>query len=123
MSYNIYIKNIRKQFSVINKALYCDVDEAYVPIKCDEYLKEALTKRNQFNAHDMYPQMPIVTGVLAKNATYEDFQRVFYCLHLEENECFNKGLQLPRSCSHPPCDRCKVDYQSKLNNISFEISY
>ena len=90
-----------------------DVGKSYVPIQCDDFIKKAVLDRNMFNAHDMYSDMPLTTGVLAKHATYEDFQRLFKCENLQNGTCNDNGLQFPRSCSHPPCHLCRVDYQSK----------
>ena len=101
----------------------CRLDEGYVPIPCDLRIKQAMQGRDQNNAHTAYPQMPLVTGVLAGNATYEDFQREFYCKRIQSQFCRDKGLQFPRFCSHPPCDQCTVDYRSKLDYILSKISY
>ena len=101
----------------------CNVGKSYVPIQCDTLIKEAILKRNMFNAHDIYPNMPLRTGVLAKHATYEDFQRLFKCEPLEKDECNESGLQFPRSCSYPPCDLCTVDYISKSNEMQSKVFY
>ena len=104
--------------------LYVDVGESYVPIQCDALIKKAVLDRNMLNAHDMYSDMPLITGVPAKHATYEDFQRRFNCPpYIKNASCHDVGLQFPRSCSHPPCDLCRVDYQSKLNEIRSKILY
>ena len=104
--------------------LYVDVGESYVPIQCDALIKKAVLDRNMLNAHDMYSDMPLITGVPAKHATYEDFQRRFNCPpYIKTASCHDVGLQFPRSCSHPPCDLCRVDYQSKLNEIWSKILY
>ena len=66
--------------------------------------------------------MSRVTGVVAKNATYEDFQRKFRCERHAPTLCVDQGLQFPRTCSHPPCDRCTVDYQSILNKTLSQLS-
>ena len=101
----------------------CDVGASYVPIPCDPHIRKAIVDRNMLNAHDMYPNMPQRTGVLAKNATYEDFQRIFKCKALKRDDCNHRGLQFPRRCSHPPCDQCNVDYQSKLNKMPSKMLY
>ena len=99
-----------------------DVDVAYVPILCDILINQAVIDKNNWKAHELYGQMSLITGVIAKNATYEDFQRKFYCDNRFNDVCMSKGLQFPRSCSHPPCDRCTVSNQSKLNKTLSEIS-
>ena len=100
----------------------CDIGKAYVPIGCHDFINTAVKNKHSNQAHNLYPNMPLITGVLAKHATYEDFQRLFYCKKIKMSDCYDKGLQFPRSCSHPPCDRCTVDIKSKLNKTLSELS-
>ena len=53
-----------------------------------------------------YEQMELMCGVAAKDATFKDFHRLVKCLNLFPNECPDKSLVFPKTCSSPPCDVC-----------------
>ena len=50
-----------------------------------------------------YPEMEEVVGVALKEATFDDFQRIFKCL--DKPNC--KGIDFPTTCSKTPCDTCE----------------
>ena len=89
--------------------LNSNVDPSYVPMTCEPHIKQAVIDREEDNAYFT----TVITGVPAKEATYEDFQRLFKCENISKADCNDNGLQFPRSCSHPPCNQCTVDYNSK----------
>ena len=63
--------------------------------------------------------MEEVTGVTAKKATFEDFQRLYKCQNKQTADCNQKGLQFPTKCSFPPCNQCVV----KIHNGEFDRYY
>ena len=68
------------------------------------------------DSYKLYPEFTRIAGVHAKDAAYEDFQRFFKCRDVDRDNCNGAGLQFPTSCSHPPCNHCDIDRQSKIKN-------
>ena len=77
--------------------------------------------------------MQDMCGISAKDASFEDFQRLFKCTNEHAVYCNEKGLQFPNTCSFPPCNRCTVNesgktlrtvaYGSKIDSFKFDIYY
>ena len=73
-----------------------------------------------------YPEMEAVWGVPMNDATFEDFQRIFKCLDLQNAKCNNKGLEFPTTCSKSPCDMCEkgelknsLDMAQRINEYTY----
>ena len=53
--------------------------------------------------------MEEVAGVTAKDASFQDFHRLFKCKNIHNANCNQKGLQYPPTCSFPPCNQCVIE--------------
>ena len=76
--------------------------------------------------------MIFVCGVRPLDATQNDFQRYFKCKNIHPEDCNDKGLEFPTSCSVPPCDQCsrgrisnsiKCHYDHDIINYYKSINY
>ena len=77
---------------------------------CKHYLKSAHHNgQSEQKAIQWYAGMYEISGVSIKNATYEDFQRLFKCKGLQQAHCNDKGLQFPSTCSRSPCNTCGIN--------------
>eukprot|EP00933_Yihiella_yeosuensis_P008033 TRINITY_DN1132_c0_g1_i2.p1 TRINITY_DN1132_c0_g1~~TRINITY_DN1132_c0_g1_i2.p1 ORF type:complete len:581 (+),score=132.63 TRINITY_DN1132_c0_g1_i2:90-1832(+) len=54
------------------------------------------------HAHEWYADMQDVTGVNIRQASEEDFQKLYFCAPPGGKQCGTP----PCSCTHPPCDKC-----------------
>ena len=61
-----------------------------------------------YSADGSISKMEEVVGVPLKDATFQDFQRIFKCMNKKQSgkdkKC--KGLGFPTTCSKQPCDTC-----------------
>ena len=73
------------------------------PESCITHLNWAFTKGKDLG---FYQDMFYVCGVRPLDATQNDFQRYFKCKNIHPEDCNDKGLEFPTSCSVPPCDQC-----------------
>lgn len=82
---------------------------AFIPTKCKKHLTWAHTiGKVSTKASTWYSNMRKVTGVDIASATMEDFQRLFKCDGIQSEDCNNRGLKFPKSCTVPPCSKCSV---------------
>lgn len=49
-----------------------------------------------------------ITGVDVFHATFNDAQRYLKCKPIKKEDCNDKGLQFPITCSCPPCEQCSA---------------
>ena len=75
-----------------------------IPPLCNDKLNWA-AKNGAKNPND-YPGMRRICGMNLPEATREDFQRYFRCAGIESSSCVDLGLQYPKTCSSPPCNKC-----------------
>merc|ERR1712198_135313 len=69
----------------------------YIPPKCGKAIE------NNFNKLDdkSFGKFEKITGVTQAEATLDDMTLYFYCKGKAASKC--GGLQLPCTCSRPPC--------------------
>ena len=84
-------------------------EDGFIPPICKSHINWAFTVgKHRAEANVWYRDMKKITGVDPKDASFKDFQRFFKCNGNWAKDCNDKGLQFPRSCSYPPCDKCTV---------------
>ena len=64
-------------------------------------------------ASEWYKDMKKITGVEPRDASFEDFQRLFKCNDMRPIDCNGKGLQFPLNCTYPPCNVCTTNQTGK----------
>merc|ERR550517_1172570 len=69
----------------------------FVPPKCSKAIEKNFNKLNKKS----FGKFETITGVSQSEATLEDMSLYFYCKGKAASKC--GGLQLPCTCSRPPC--------------------
>ena len=91
-------------------------DTGYVPKSCKPHMDWAFNvgKFSQ-QANEWYKDMKKITGVEPRDASLEDFQRIFKCIDLAPEACNKEkdALQFPLTCTYPPCNVCTINQPGK----------
>ena len=78
-----------------------------VPSSCQNHIDWAFNTGKNTNP-EWYSSMKDSCGVSVKEASFEDFQRLFKCNDISKKYCNDRGLQFPTTCSVPPCNVCTI---------------
>ena len=78
-----------------------------VPSSCQNHINWAYNTGKNTNP-EWYSSMKDSCGVPVKDASIEDFQRLFKCKDISKSDCNDRGLQFPTTCSVPPCNVCTI---------------
>ena len=80
-----------------------------VPEDCKKHIQYAVNHgKFSESASAWYAGIKEISGVTYGDATFQDFQRFYKCKGLAKGDCNDKGLQLPITCSYPPCNQCST---------------
>ena len=61
-----------------------------------------------------FDEIEHISGVPKRGATFEDMQRYFKCRdgqhasNLIQDDCNDRGIRYPVTCSQPPCNNCNA---------------
>jgi len=90
----------------------------FVPPTCQVHLDWAVTTGKNFDPPLAdYSKMKSIAGVDLQEATIDDFQLLFKCEGIQMNDCNLAGLELPSTCSNPPCECTSVPPPPKTPSI------
>lgn len=78
-----------------------------IPSSCRGHIDWAFNTGKNTNP-EWYDSMKDKCGVSVEDATFEDFQRLFKCENIAKNDCNDRGLQYPTTCSVYPCNVCTI---------------
>merc|ERR1712136_116806 len=78
-----------------------------IPSSCRGHIEWAFNTGKNTNP-EWYDSMEDKCGVSVGDATFEDFQRLFKCEDIAKNDCNDRGLQYPTTCSVSPCNVCTI---------------
>ena len=78
-----------------------------VPDSCREHLNWAFNI-GKYTHPEWYASMEETCGVSVEDASYEDLQRYFKCKNINPEDCNDRGLSFPSTCTMPLCDVCSV---------------
>ena len=102
--YLIFIKVITlSKFCYLTAKIHILAD---IPVSCIPHLEWAFEKGRVENP-EWYDDMIDVVGVGPRDAMANDFQKYFKCENKQSKDCNMKGLQFPKNCSYPPCNKCR----------------
>merc|ERR1719361_3182388 len=71
----------------------------YIPTKCGK----AVNKNFDQILNKNFGKFKQITGVTQEEATLDDMTLYFYCKRKAASKCVDDGLELPCTCSNPPC--------------------
>ena len=97
-------------FSLLLLIFFNNVDAratSGVPPSCQGHLDWAYNTGRNTNP-EWYSSLEATCGVSVQAASYEDFQRLFKCKNINANDCNEKGLTYPTTCTALPCNVCAI---------------